>query len=293
VNYEIDIVVRAQVTVIYILADGTEHAKIVSVEIVQLVNGAEYRTFIIPINATDLDDLGVIKSIHIDTVNPVDDGLLYGNHTIVGTAVCFAAGTLIETVIGNIPVEELSVGDLVVTRDNGLQPIRWIGKQILAELDLMRNPKIRPIRIRAGTLGVNIPKTDLVVSPQHRILVRSKIVRNVLGDNEALIAAKQFLGINGVEIVGEGGVVYYHILFSDHEVIYSSGAETESLYAGKEALKALSSESLDEILSVFPNIKDGNMAVARRIIFGRRARNLIERHKKNGKYLVENLDVSS
>ncbi|WP_353143118.1 Hint domain-containing protein, partial [Paracoccus sp. (in: a-proteobacteria)] len=88
---------------------------------------------------------------------------------------CFIAGTLILTADGEVPIEQIGVGDLVQTRDNGLQPVRWIGSQKLGAAELAAMPKLQPIRVKAGALGPDAPRQDLLVSPQHRVLVRSKI----------------------------------------------------------------------------------------------------------------------
>lgn len=95
--------------------------------------------------------------------------------------VCFAAGTMISTEKGDVAVQDLRKGDMVWTRDNGFQPLRWAGASHLNASDLAAKPKLLPIRIKAGALGVNMPSVDLVVSPQHRVLVRSAIAQRMFG----------------------------------------------------------------------------------------------------------------
>ena len=79
--------------------------------------------------------------------------------------ICFGAGTVIETNLGPTPVECLKPNDLVLTRDNGLQPIRWIGHRVLDTLDLAQYPHLRPIKFGAGSMGADLPYRDLTVSP--------------------------------------------------------------------------------------------------------------------------------
>lgn len=173
------------------------------------------------------------------------------------SAVCFAQGTLIKTLAGETPVEELKVGDQVLTMDCGYQPIRWIGGNKLSADDLKLRTELRPIRIRAGALGCGLPTTDLVVSPQHRILVRNPYPHKEFGTSEFLVAAKKLLALPGFEIVhSDIGVEYFHVLFDEHQIIFSNGAPTESLYTGPEALKAVSPEARNEILAIFPMISD-------------------------------------
>ncbi len=202
---------------------------------------------------------------------------------------CFALGTLIETDGGFLAIEDLKNGSLVRTRDNGLQPIRWIGKVRLDAGDLARTPALRPVRIRAGALSKDVPSQDLVVSPQHRILVRSAIALKMFGVEEILVAAKQLVEVEGIELASDmQEVVYFHILFDRHEVVNSNGADTESLFTGPEALKSVGREALDEILALFPELAEVVQTPpgAREFATGRRGRRLAERHARNSKPLV-------
>lgn len=98
--------------------------------------------------------------------------------------ICFAAGTQLMTPTGPRAIEDIAVGDLVLTVDRGPQPVRWRGKRKLDAIDLHIAPHLRPIRIKAGALGPDLPERDLVVSPQHRILVSSDLARELTGADE-------------------------------------------------------------------------------------------------------------
>ncbi|WP_299847157.1 Hint domain-containing protein [uncultured Paracoccus sp.] len=205
---------------------------------------------------------------------------------------CFGRGTLIETEFGPLPVEKLCPEMKVWTRDNGLKPLVWTGSRHLGALHLQAYPNLRPIRIRAGALGRNLPLRDLVVSPQHRILVRSKIAQRLFGTFEVLVAAKQLLQLDGIDIAEDlEEVDYFHLLFDQHEIIVSDGAETESLYTGPEALKSVGPAARDEILMLFPELRDRDFRTdppraARPLTSGRMARKLAVRHKQNRRELV-------
>lgn len=173
------------------------------------------------------------------------------------------------------------------TRDHGLRPIRWIGRRHLDSIDLVTAPHLRPIRISAGALAPNVPARDLLVSPQHRILVRSHIAQRMFGSHEVLIAAKQLLAINGIEQVAADTVTYFHILFDAHEIVLSNGAETESLYTGAQALKAVGPAARAEILALFPELRDTPAEAARCLVPGGRAQQLARRHARNGKDLIQ------
>ncbi len=168
---------------------------------------------------------------------------------------CFAAETLIDTPKGMRQIETLQPGDLVHTIDSGAQPIRWIGRRWLPAAQLVLNPKLVPIRIKAGALAPSVPERDLVLSPQHRVLVRSVIAERMFGTKEVLLPARKLLDLPGVEQATDlAGVEYVHFLFDRHQLVRSEGAVTESLYTGPEALKAVGEEAREEIETLFPEI---------------------------------------
>ena len=202
---------------------------------------------------------------------------------------CFTRGTLLDTPRGLCAIEDLRAGDLVLTRDNGAQPIRWIGSRVLSAGALRHSPDMRPVRIRAGALGQGTPAADLVVSPQHRILVRSRVAQRMFGTDEVLVAAKQLLQLDGVDICDEtGGVEYFHMLFDRHEVVFANGAEAESLFTGPQAIRSVGAAALAEIHAIFPELQDGAHAPqgARMLLSGRKGRKLVARHAQHHKPLV-------
>ncbi|WP_312527073.1 Hint domain-containing protein [Paracoccus sp. (in: a-proteobacteria)] len=204
-------------------------------------------------------------------------------------APCFVTGTLIETSSGAVPVEAIAVGQHVWTKDRGLQEVRWIGRRHISTQSLAACPDLLPIRIQAGALGNNTPTSDLLVSPQHRILVRSQIAQKLFATDEVLVAAKQLLQVQGIDIAKDlNEVEYFHILFENHEVVLSNGAETESLYTGPEALKLVGPAARAEIFKLFPELEDRDYttAPARQLLSGRQARKLAVRHVQHDKPLV-------
>lgn len=212
------------------------------------------------------------------------------NYTEIEEPLCFARGTMIRTARGDVAVENLKQGDLVETRDNGLKPIFWIGSRILGAQILQNNPKLYPIRVRAGAFGQNSPARDLILSPQHRVLVRSRVAQRMFGENEVLVAVKQLLQIDGIDYVTDfDEVEYFHFLFDQHEIVYSNGAETESLFTGPQALKTVTKEQRTEILTLFPELADLDYTPqpARTLLSGRLGRKLSMRLHKNRRSLVE------
>ena len=202
---------------------------------------------------------------------------------------CFAKGTKITTKTGSVPVERLHVGDWVFTRDNGFKQIRWIGSATVSKSTLRANENIRPVRIQAGALGEGVPCEDLLVSPQHRVLMKSQITIRMFDASEVLVAAKKLLDIDGVTRDDScEKVEYFHILFDQHEIIYSNLAPTESLFTGKQALLAVGAEARQEILMLFPELRDKNHRPnpARPIPEGKKLKNMIFRHAKNRKRVL-------
>ncbi|WP_417604557.1 Hint domain-containing protein [Primorskyibacter flagellatus] len=201
---------------------------------------------------------------------------------------CFTIGTMIATPGGLRAIEGLVPGDLVLTRDNGSQPLRWIGASKLDMIDLRLHENLRPIRIKANALGDNIPIEDLVVSPQHRVLVRSIIAERMFGIPEVLVAAKQLLHLDGVDIEESlTDVTYVHILLDRHEVVLANGAFAETLYLGPMALQAVGPAALAEMKMLFPKLLEDEFRPVRARYFpsGREGRRLAMRHSKNRKPL--------
>lgn len=201
---------------------------------------------------------------------------------------CFTAGTLIETECGPVAIERIRIGDRVLTAD-GLKTVRWIGQSPVSIVQLVANPKLFPIRITAGALGSGLPKRDLLVSRQHRMLAQSPIAGRMFGTTDVLIHAIKLTELPGIYVdqsVSE--VTYYHMLFDDHQVVYAEGAPSESLYTGPEALKAISNEARDEVLALFPELADRGYTpeFATFAPDGKRQKKLVARHLKNGKPLL-------
>jgi Ca2+-binding RTX toxin-like protein len=167
---------------------------------------------------------------------------------------CFTPGTLIETRDGPIAVEALRVGQRVLTRDDGYQPIRWIGRRDLGPRDLAANPALHPVRIRRGALGQGLPEADMLVSPQHRMLIRSPRADLLFGESEVLAAALHLVGHPGVERAQGPAVSYLHAMFDAHQVILANGAWTESYQPGDHSVSGLDKAQRDELLGLFPQL---------------------------------------
>ncbi|MGH1445660.1 MAG: Hint domain-containing protein [Cognatishimia sp.] len=167
---------------------------------------------------------------------------------------CFTPGTLIATETGARNVSELKVGDLLHTRDHGLQKIRWIGTRHLSKSDLNETPFLQPVLIRAGALGNALPDRDMMVSPNHRVLVTDAKAELLFGEAEILVAAKHLIGTSGIEKAEVADVTYVHFMFERHEIVMSDGLWSESFQPGLQALAGLDAPQRDEIYTLFPEL---------------------------------------
>ena len=160
--------------------------------------------------------------------------------------VCFERTTLISTPQGQQMIGDLSVGDDVVTRDNGIQKIRWIGSKTVAG-----KGHLAPIYIRKGTLG---NARDLLVSPQHRMLLRGWQAELLYGENEVLAAAKMLVNDQTIRQITCNEITYVHMLFDDHEIVLAEGCWSESYCPSKENVDALDLSARLELLEMFPEL---------------------------------------
>lgn len=174
------------------------------------------------------------------------DGISDTAFVSVTTVPCFTPGTRIRTDRGEVPVELLSVGDLVETRDNGLQPIRWIGQRRVHAV----GPHA-PVAIEAGVFGSH---GRLVVSPQHRVLLTHWMAELMFGEDEVLVAARDLVNDCSVRVIAGGDVTYIHLLFDQHQIIWSEGLQTESFLPGPQVMSDLEDRVRAEVLALFPEI---------------------------------------
>lgn len=173
----------------------------------------------------------------------------------INGVICFLAGTLIDTPDGPRAIETLAPGDMVLTLDGPPQPVRWIGQRDVTRAERDADPRLHPVRITAGSLGDGQPARDLLVSRQHRMLVRSPVVQQMFGAPEALVPAIKLTGFPGIHVDETvRKVEYFHLLFDRHEVIMAECALAESLFTGPEALKTLTPATRAALMAMHPDL---------------------------------------
>ena len=161
---------------------------------------------------------------------------------------CFTPGAMIVTIDGEKPVEDIRPGDLVLTSDNGFQPVRWVGSRTLDAGELAARPELNPVVIRKGAFG-NVRK--MRVSPQHGFVMKTDT-------GERLIRAKHAAELFGGQVARIDrnctGVTYIHIMFDRHEIVFADGARTEAFYPGPQALTSVDRAAMVELLTLFPDL---------------------------------------
>lgn len=255
-----------------------------------VISGADVNSYI---DALD-QNFPPVAPASVETTNPDQ---VPGTDPTNSTPVCFARGTRLLTDTGLRRVESLRAGDLLMTLDHGLQPIRWIGGWKLHPQTLRNRPALSPIRIAAHALGCGLPERVLIVSPQHRILVRSVIAQRMFGVPEVLIPACLLASLPGITSCGTTEpdaplpaarpLEYFHLLLDRHEVVHAEGALSETFYTGAFALESIGPNARDEVASILTRHTGhpAHLSPARPLIKGPRARQLAERHSLNGKPL--------
>ncbi|MDQ2066887.1 Hint domain-containing protein [Xinfangfangia sp. CPCC 101601] len=227
------------------------------------IDGGESKT---EWDVLDLSGLGPLK-VAYDPTNPEngtvtfydDKGQISGSMTfrnIEKVIPCFTRGTRILCERGERRVENLRAGDRVMTRDHGLQELRWVGRKQLGLAEMQADPRLHPILIRAGALGQGLPERDMKVSRQHRMLICDPRAALMFGSEEVLVQAEHLLHLPGVVDLAAEEICYIHLLFDRHEVVLSDGAWSESFQPGERTLAGMGEATREEVLRLFPELAE-------------------------------------
>ncbi len=169
------------------------------------------------------------------------------NFSEIENIICFAKGTLIETLLGPCPIEDIQVGDQVICQDRGPVAVRWHGSRTVPA-----KGKLAPIRFAEGALGNSRP---LLVSPQHRMLVGDHRAQLYFGESEILVPAKALINGRDVVVAEAEEITYHHLLFDWHAILTAEGAAAESYHPGAYSLEGLHDKSREELFEVFPALR--------------------------------------
>jgi hypothetical protein len=178
-------------------------------------------------------------TIHFFATSPISGNETLTLNTSQPYTLCFMAGTRIAIPNGTVAVEELAIGDVVLTAEGKEAPVKWVGRQTISAIFADPN-RLMPIRIKAGALDDNMPVRDLLISPCHAILVDGVLVQA-----GALV--------NGSSVVRDTDVpasfVYYHVELEDHSLILAEGVAAETFIDNVDRLKF---DNWDEHMRLYP-----------------------------------------
>lgn len=186
----------------------------------------------------------------------IDRSAVTGRSTTPGGVICFAPGTRIATPDGPRLIESLRPGDPVLTRDNGPQEVQWLGHRRMSGARLYAMPHLRPIRFRAGAVGMDEPDRDLIVSPQHRMLIRGPRARALFNVDEVLVEAADL--VNDHTILVDRSlreVTYVHVLLERHNVIWANGLQTESFHPANTEFESIAPDQRAGLKAILPGVE--------------------------------------
>lgn len=169
--------------------------------------------------------------------------------------VCFTPGTLIDTPHGPRRVEEIEEGDLLQTKDNGPQEVVWRAERWISGARLQAMPELAPVRLGQGALGVDIPDAPLLVSPDHRVLLRGARAQALFNTSEVLVAARDLIDDRRVRVErGHRSLTYIHLALPSHQVVFANRVETESFDPVAAGLDHLGQDDRGRLLERLPDL---------------------------------------
>jgi len=202
--------------------------------------------------------LGDVPPRHVD-LWIVSHNVDLGRHSRAtqspGGVICFTPGTMILTEDGPRPVEEIGEGTRLQTKDNGCDEVIWVGSRRISGARLYAMPHLSPIRFREGALDRGVPDAGLLVSPDHRMVLKGAKARDLFNTDEVLVAARDL--VNDHNIVVDRAVkevTYIHLLLPHHQILFANGVESESFHPASAALSGIVPEQLDAMFERLPEI---------------------------------------
>lgn len=173
-----------------------------------------------------------------------------------GGVICFTAGTKILTANGARLVQDLAEGDKIQTKDDGQQEILWIGKRRMTGARLHAMPHLRPVRIKAGALCQGEPDDDLLVSPDHRLLIKGSATSALFNTSEVLVAAKDLVNDENISVdYNLRETQYIHLMLAGHQIVWANGVETESFHPANTMLDAIEPEQRARLFELSPQLQ--------------------------------------
>lgn len=175
-------------------------------------------------------------------------------HSAHGPLVGLAGMANVRTPCGARRIENVRPGDLIVTRDNGLKPVRMVWTRSVTAAEIAADPALAPIRLKPRAIGPMMPQRDLLVAAGHRILVPGYRLADIPDTRSCLLAARDIAEVSDKAYVdkGHGDLVFYNLVFDDHQVFTANGLPVESYLPSPATVEELDepvSRSLTEIFA--------------------------------------------
>lgn len=177
---------------------------------------------------------------------------------VTSTAIGLVGTASLRTPCGPRRAENIRPGDLIVTRDDGLQPVKMVWKRTVTEAEIAADPSLAPIRLKPRAIGPMMPQRDLRLAGGHRILVPGHRLVDMPDETSCLIAARDIANASDQAYVERecGDVTFYNLVFDAHQIFCADGLPVESFVPSKEALQALDAEAKSEIEKLFADADD-------------------------------------
>ncbi len=159
----------------------------------------------------------------------------------------------VRTPCGPRRIENVRKGDLIVTRDSGLQPVKMVFSKTFQKSDLAADPGLAPVRLRPRALGPMMPQQDLLVAPGHKILVPGYRLADVPDNSARLIAARDIAEKSDAAFADRNveEVTFYSIVFEQHQIFCVNGLPVESYLPRKDTIGALDKTVQGDLQELF------------------------------------------
>jgi len=169
-----------------------------------------------------------------------------------------AEGANLRTPCGLRRIDIVRPGDLIVTRSNGLQPVQMVWKRKLSKEQIESHPDLAPIRFKPRAVGPMMPQRDLLVAPEHRVLIPGFCLAGVPDETSMLTEAVKIAGSCDAVFADTASedVTYYQLVFDQHQVMAVNGLPVESFLPDAAAIQALGGEMRDALEDRFPDLCD-------------------------------------
>jgi len=153
-------------------------------------------------------------------------------------------------------VEDLAAGDRVVTKDGGSREVLWVGSRHISRARLLTSPDLRPVRISSGAIRLDQPSEELLVSPDHCVLMGDEKTQELWREAEVLVAARDLVGRPGIRrMPAMNSVTYYHLMLEDHGILIANGVETESFHPGATNLAGIAEDQRVRLFDIMPDLQ--------------------------------------